>query len=77
MVAPVSTDFFWMQAEHGTTIVGILTADVKDGVTRSDIDGRQENLRTASLTGSLDDGIAVCRKFLAIEMTMGIFIIEN
>ena len=59
-----------MQAEHGTAVVGILTADVQDGVTRSDIDGRQENLRTASLTGSLDDGITVCRKFLAIKMTM-------
>ena len=74
---PVGTDFLGMEAEHGTTVVGILTADVENGVARSNINGRQEDGRTASLAGSLDDGIAVCCEFFAVEVAMGVYVIEN
>jgi hypothetical protein len=66
-----------MEAEHGTTVVRILTANVENGMARSDINGRQEDGRTASLAGSLDDGIAVCCEFFAVEVAMGVYVIEN
>ena len=74
---PICLDFLGMEAEHGTTVVRILTADVENGVARSDINGRQEDGRTASLTGSLDDGVAICCEFFAIEVTVGVYVIEN
>jgi hypothetical protein len=30
LVAPVGTNLFWMEAEHGTAIVRILAADIED-----------------------------------------------
>ena len=66
-----------MEAKHRIAIPRILGTDVKDGVARGDIDGRQEDGLAASLTGSLDDGITVCCKLLAVKMTMRIYIIEN
>ena len=66
-----------MEAEHGTTVIRILTADVENSMARSDINGRQEDGRTASLAGSLDDGVAVCCEFFAVEVAVGVYIIEN
>ena len=76
LVAPVGTDFLGMEYEHGTADVGILGADIEDGMARRHINGGQEDSRTASLPGSLDDGISVLRKLLAVKMTMGIDKIE-
>jgi hypothetical protein len=64
-----------METEHRTAVVRILTADVENGMARSDINGRQEDGRTASLAGSLDDGIAVCCEFFAVEVAVGVDII--
>ena len=64
--APVVADFFGVKAEHGVAVVGILAADVEDGMARREVDGRQEDARTACLTGTLYDGIAVGRKLFAI-----------
>ena len=77
LVAPVGTDFFGMESEHGAAEVGIVGADVEDGMARRLINGGQEDSRAASLAGSLDDGISVLRKLLAVKMAMGVDEIEN
>ena len=72
---PICLDFLGMEAEHRTTKARILTADVENGMARSDINGRQEDGRTASLAGSLDDGFTVCCEFFAVEVAVGVDII--
>jgi len=66
-----------MQTQHGIAIVGILGTDVKNGMTRLDIDSGQEDSLAASLTGSLDDGIAILRKLLAIQVAMCVDVFQN
>ena len=66
-----------MEAEHGIAIVGILGTDVKNRQTRSSIDGWQKDGLTTGITGSLHDGIAILSKLFTIQMTMGIYVIEN
>ena len=66
MVSPVGTDFFRMESEHGIAVGGIAGTDVKDGVACLQVNGRQENLRAASLLGSLYNGIAVGRKLFTV-----------
>ena len=46
-------------------------------MTRSNIDGWQEYSLTASLTGLLNDSITVLSELFAIQMAMGIYVIEN
>ena len=72
---PVGTDLLGMEAEHRTTVVRILPADVENGMARSNINGRQEDGRTASLAGSLDDGVTVCCEFFAVEVAVGVDVI--
>ena len=55
-----------MESEHGIAVGGIAGTDVKDGVACLQVDGRQENLRAASLLGSLYNGIAVGRKLFTV-----------
>ena len=69
---PVSTNFLRMKAEHGITKTRIACTYVKDGMTGVKVDGRNENVRTTSLTGTLYHSIAVGSKFLAIQVAMGI-----
>ena len=52
--------------------VALLTARIKDSMARGNIDGRQEDCLTASLTGSLYHDVAVVLKFFAIQVAMGI-----
>jgi hypothetical protein len=72
---PICLDFLGMEAEHRTTVVRILPADVENGMARSNINGRQEDGRTASLAGSLDDGVTVCCEFFAVEVAVGVDVI--
>jgi hypothetical protein len=67
---------FGVKAEHGVAVVGILAADVEDGMARREVDGRQEDARTACLTGTLYNGIAVLCKFFAIKVAVGIDVIH-
>jgi hypothetical protein len=46
-------------------------------LTRGDVNGWQEYLRAASLTGTLNEGITVLRELFAIQMAMGVYVIEN
>jgi hypothetical protein len=66
-----------MEAEHGEAVAGIVAAGVEDGVARLQVDGRQEDGLTASLAGSLNNGITVVLKLFAVQMAMGIYVIEN
>ena len=76
MLAPVGTDLFGVQAKHGATEVGILGADVEDGLAGGGIDGGQEDVRTACLAGTLHDGITVRCKFFAIEVAVGVDVVH-
>ena len=69
---PVGTDFLWMEAEHGEAVARILCTDVEDGVTRLQVDGWQEDACAASLTGPLDDSVAIVVEFLAIQVAMSV-----
>ena len=77
MLFPIGTNLLGMQTQHGIAIVGILGTDVEDGMARLDIDGRQKDSLTTSLAGSLYDGIAILRKFLAIQMAMSVYIVDS
>jgi hypothetical protein len=66
-----------MEAKHGTTIVRILGTDIKDGMARGDIDGGQEDGLAASLTGSLHHGVAILCELFAVQVAMGVDIIES
>jgi hypothetical protein len=59
-----------MEAKHRIAIPRILGTDVKDGVARGDIDGRQEDGLAASFTSPLYHIGAVLRELLAIQMAM-------
>ena len=61
-----------MEAEHGIAKAGILGTDVEDGVTRLQVDGRQEHLSAASLLGSLDNGVAIGSELFTVQMAMGV-----
>ena len=61
-----------MQAEHGTAIVRILGANIKNHVTRRQVDGGQKDGPAACLTGPLDDLVAISGKLFAIQMAMGV-----
>ena len=76
LVAPVGTDFFRMQSEHGIAIAWITRTGVEDGVARLQVDGGQEYCLAASLAGSLNDGIAVFIEFLAVKMAMGVDVVQ-
>jgi hypothetical protein len=74
---PVGTNLFRMETQHRITIVGILGTDIEDRLARSDIDGRQEYSLTSSLTGSLNNSITILGKLFAIQVAMGIYVIES
>ena len=74
---PVGTDLLGMKAKHGTAIVGILGTDIKDGLARGDIDGGQENGLTASLTSPLYYGVTILCELFAVQVAMGVDIIDN
>jgi hypothetical protein len=73
---PVGADFLGMETEHGTAVIRILTADVEDGAARGGIDGWQKYCRAASLSGSLDDGVAICCEFFTVEVAVGVYVIH-
>ena len=75
MLTPIGTNLFGMQTKHGIAVVRICLADVKDGLTRMQIDGRDKDLRAACLTGPLYNGITVGSKFLAVQMAMSVYVI--
>ena len=77
LVAPIGTDLLRVEAQHGTAEVGILGTDVKNGMTRGHIDGWQENLRATCLASPTDDFVAISGKLLAVQMAMGVDVIEN
>ena len=76
LVAPVGTDLLGMQTEHGVAIVGILPAYVGDGMAGLQVDGRQKNRLAASLAGSLDNGIAVSAELLAVQVAVGVDVVQ-
>ena len=76
LFTPVVAYLFGVQTEHGVAIVGILAADIEHGMARLEVDGRQKDACAASLAGSLYDGIAVFAELFAIQMTMGIGVVQ-
>ena len=72
LLFPIRLYFLWVQTQHGIAEVGIMLARVEHRLTRSHVDGRQEDARATSLTGSLHDGIAIVVKLFAIQMAMRI-----
>ena len=61
-----------MKAEHWVTIVGILTTEVKDGLTRLEVDARHQHLRDTCLTRTGHHFVEVGGELLTIQMTMRI-----
>jgi len=69
---PVSADLLGMETEHGIAITWITLAGGYDGVAGWEVDGWQEYLGTACLTGTLYDGITISLELFTIQVAMGI-----
>jgi hypothetical protein len=66
-----------MEAEHGVAEAGILSAGVQHGMAGSQVDGGQEDSGAASITGSLYDGVAVGIELFAVQMAVGIDVVQG
>ena len=69
-IFPIGADLFGMEAEHGIAIVRILTTEVKDGLTRLEVDARHQHLRDTSLSRTGHHFVEVGGELLTIQMTM-------
>ena len=61
-----------MKSHHWEAIVWVTLAEVEHGLDALLVDVGQKNVFHASLTGSLDNLLAVFIKLWAVDMTMGV-----
>jgi len=54
------------------TIARILATGIKHRMTGSEVYGRQQDMPAASLTSTLNNGLAIGLKLLSVQVTMGI-----
>ena len=66
LLAPVSAHFFGMQAYHRVDKAQIAVCKVNGGQRRLEVDGRDKNLFTACLLGTLYDGFQVVMELFAV-----------
>ena len=75
-LTPVVAHLFGMQAKHRPAEAWVLLTDVKHRAARLEVNGRNEHLCTASLAGSLHDGVTVCCKLFAIQVAVSIYVVQ-
>jgi hypothetical protein len=57
--------------------MGIATADIYDRLTGRQIDGREKDGLASCFTGARYNLFEVVAKFLSVQMTMCVYVIEN